>query len=197
MPSRAFEFRRARHRAFAAGPAAAHGHAGYPDRRELPHHEHFLEPARHHHRASGLPYMASAASASSCCARPSRPYPRSWTTRPASRARMLAPADPLEGLRAAGQRRSTSPTAWSRVSYHWNNFLWPLVITNSVETRPLTVGLAIFGAPESGVDWSVVTRRDASVRRTVAGRVPLVPSASSCSPSCMRGSSRLRRFRQP
>ncbi len=43
------------------------------------------------------------------------------------------------------------------VSYHWNNFLWPLVITNSVETRPLTVGLAIFGAPESGVNWSVVT----------------------------------------
>jgi sn-glycerol 3-phosphate transport system permease protein len=43
------------------------------------------------------------------------------------------------------------------VSYHWNNFLWPLVITNSVETRPLTVGLAIFGAPESGVDWSLVT----------------------------------------
>ena len=43
------------------------------------------------------------------------------------------------------------------VSYHWNNFLWPLVVTNSVETRPLTVGLAIFGAPESGVDWSVIT----------------------------------------
>jgi len=43
------------------------------------------------------------------------------------------------------------------VSYHWNNFLWPLVITNSVESRPLTVGLAIFGAPESGVEWSVIT----------------------------------------
>ncbi len=43
------------------------------------------------------------------------------------------------------------------VSYHWNNFLWPLVITNSVTTRPMTVGLAIFGAPESGVDWSIVT----------------------------------------
>ena len=43
------------------------------------------------------------------------------------------------------------------VSYHWNNFLWPLIITNSVETRPLTVGLAIFGAPESGVDWSIIT----------------------------------------
>jgi sn-glycerol 3-phosphate transport system permease protein len=43
------------------------------------------------------------------------------------------------------------------VSYHWNNFLWPLVVTNSVETRPLTVGLAVFGAPESGVDWSIIT----------------------------------------
>jgi sn-glycerol 3-phosphate transport system permease protein len=43
------------------------------------------------------------------------------------------------------------------VSTHWNNFLWPLVITNSINTRPLTVGLAIFGAPESGVDWSVIS----------------------------------------
>jgi sn-glycerol 3-phosphate transport system permease protein len=43
------------------------------------------------------------------------------------------------------------------ISYHWNNFLWPLVITNSVETRPVTVGLAIFGAPESGVNWSIIT----------------------------------------
>ena len=43
------------------------------------------------------------------------------------------------------------------ISYHWNNFLWPLVITNSVETRPLTVGLGVFGAPESGVDWPVLS----------------------------------------
>ncbi|MFP4034723.1 MAG: carbohydrate ABC transporter permease [Desulfovermiculus sp.] len=43
------------------------------------------------------------------------------------------------------------------ISHHWNNFLWPLVVTNSVSTRPLTVGLAIFGAPESGVDWSVLS----------------------------------------
>src|SRR5437773_8930649 len=42
------------------------------------------------------------------------------------------------------------------VSYHWNNFLWPLIVTNSVESRPLTVGLAVFGAPETGVDWSVI-----------------------------------------
>lgn len=43
------------------------------------------------------------------------------------------------------------------VSHHWNNFLWPLVVSNSVDTRPLTVGLGVFGAPESGVDWSVVS----------------------------------------
>ncbi len=42
------------------------------------------------------------------------------------------------------------------ISYHWNNFLWPLVVTNTEQSRPLTVGMAIFGAPESGVDWSVI-----------------------------------------
>ncbi len=43
------------------------------------------------------------------------------------------------------------------VSYHWNNFLWPVIITNSNDTRPLTVGLSIFGAPESGVNFSVIS----------------------------------------
>ena len=42
------------------------------------------------------------------------------------------------------------------VSYHWNNFLWPLIVTNSVEARPLTVGLQIFSAGDQGVDWSVI-----------------------------------------
>ncbi|ABF62188.1 binding-protein-dependent transport systems inner membrane component (plasmid) [Ruegeria sp. TM1040] len=42
------------------------------------------------------------------------------------------------------------------VSHHWNNFLWPLIITNSVETRPVTVGLSIFSAIDSGVEWSVI-----------------------------------------
>jgi sn-glycerol 3-phosphate transport system permease protein len=42
------------------------------------------------------------------------------------------------------------------VSYHWNNFLWPLIITNSVEARPLTVGLQIFSSPDQGIDWAVI-----------------------------------------
>ncbi len=43
------------------------------------------------------------------------------------------------------------------ISHHWNNFLWPLIITNSVETRPLTVGLGIFASPESGIAWSIIS----------------------------------------
>ncbi|MBO9354407.1 ABC transporter permease subunit [Bordetella petrii] len=43
------------------------------------------------------------------------------------------------------------------VSHHWNNFLWPLIITNSVESRPLTVGLQVFAATDQGIDWSVIT----------------------------------------
>lgn len=43
------------------------------------------------------------------------------------------------------------------ISSHWNNFLWPLIITNSVESRPLTVGLQVFSSTDSGVDWSIIT----------------------------------------
>lgn len=43
------------------------------------------------------------------------------------------------------------------VSFHWNNFLWPLIITNSVESRPLTVGLQVFSSVEQGVEWSTIT----------------------------------------
>jgi sn-glycerol 3-phosphate transport system permease protein len=42
------------------------------------------------------------------------------------------------------------------VSYHWNNFLWPLIVTNSVEARPLTVGLQVFSSTDQGIDWSVI-----------------------------------------
>ena len=43
------------------------------------------------------------------------------------------------------------------VSYHWNNFLWPLVVTNSVNSRPLTVGLQVFASTDQGIDWSIIT----------------------------------------
>ncbi|MBL8661628.1 MAG: carbohydrate ABC transporter permease [Candidatus Odyssella sp.] len=43
------------------------------------------------------------------------------------------------------------------VSFHWNNFLWPLIITNSVTTRPVTVGLSVFASTDQGIDWSIIT----------------------------------------
>ncbi len=43
-------------------------------------------------------------------------------------------------------------------SYQWNNFLWPLIVINSVANRPLTVGLAIFAMSyETGAQWSDVS----------------------------------------
>lgn len=43
------------------------------------------------------------------------------------------------------------------VSNHWNNFLWPLIVTSSVNTRPLTVGLSIFATTDSGINWAIIT----------------------------------------
>ena len=43
------------------------------------------------------------------------------------------------------------------ISYHWNNFLWPLIVTNTTNSRPLTVGLQVFSSTEQGVDWSIIT----------------------------------------
>jgi sn-glycerol 3-phosphate transport system permease protein len=42
------------------------------------------------------------------------------------------------------------------VSYHWNNFLWPLIVTSSVESRPVTVGLQVFSSGDQGVDWAII-----------------------------------------
>jgi sn-glycerol 3-phosphate transport system permease protein len=43
------------------------------------------------------------------------------------------------------------------VSYHWNNFLWPIIVTNTVGSRPLTVGLQVFSSTDQGIDWSIIT----------------------------------------
>lgn len=44
------------------------------------------------------------------------------------------------------------------ITYHWNEFLWPLLITSSVETRPLTVGLALLvQSSEIGAQWDLLS----------------------------------------
>lgn len=43
-------------------------------------------------------------------------------------------------------------------AFQWNNFLWPLVMTDSVEKRPLSLGLAVFAMSyETGAQWSDVS----------------------------------------
>lgn len=44
------------------------------------------------------------------------------------------------------------------VSTHWNNFLWPMIVINSPQKRPLTMGLVLFAkANDSGPMWALVT----------------------------------------
>ena len=43
------------------------------------------------------------------------------------------------------------------VSYHWNDFLWPLIVTNSPGRRVLTVGLQVFSTADQGVDWPLIS----------------------------------------
>jgi len=46
----------------------------------------------------------------------------------------------------------------SSATWHWNNFLWPLVITNSDRSRPLTAGLVRFTQlGEIGARWSLLS----------------------------------------
>jgi sn-glycerol 3-phosphate transport system permease protein len=43
------------------------------------------------------------------------------------------------------------------VTAHWNEFLWPLMVINSPENRPLTVGLATFTRGAEGAQaWGVI-----------------------------------------
>ena len=63
------------------------------------------------------------------------------------------------------------------VSYHWNNFLWPLIVTNSVESRPLTVGLQVFSSVDQGIDWSIITAATLMTSAPLLVGVPALPAA--------------------
>ncbi len=48
--------------------------------------------------------------------------------------------------------------AISSISWHWNEFLWPLIITQSDKARPLTAGLVRFTQlGEIGAQWSLLS----------------------------------------
>lgn len=42
------------------------------------------------------------------------------------------------------------------VATHWNDYLWPLIVTDSDRVRTLTIGLGMFVQHESGADWGML-----------------------------------------
>ena len=113
-----------------------------------------LGPEGHDPRASACRTWR-ARSASSCCGRRSRRVPRELDE--AARVEGCTPLQVLWKVYVPLARPTYLAYALVSVSYHWNNFLWPLIITNSVEARPVTVGLQVFSATDQGLDWSVIT----------------------------------------
>jgi sn-glycerol 3-phosphate transport system permease protein len=52
---------------------------------------------------------------------------------------------------------SFSAFAIVSVTSHWNDFLWPLMVINSPDKRPLTVGLSVFTATAEGtMAWGTI-----------------------------------------
>jgi len=50
------------------------------------------------------------------------------------------------------------------VTFHWTDFLWPLIVTNSDAARPVVVGLALLAeASESGLQWNLLAAGTAIV----------------------------------
>lgn len=44
------------------------------------------------------------------------------------------------------------------ISFHWNDFLWPVIVTQTPDNQPLTVGLTLLTQMgETGAQWSMIT----------------------------------------
>lgn len=81
--------------------------------------------------------------------------------------RDLADAAAIDGCRwdqelrhvyLATSRASLAAIVLSSLSYHWNDFLWPLVVTQSDTVRPLTAGLVRFTQMgEIGAQWGLLS----------------------------------------
>ena len=104
--------------------------------------------------AIGLPYMASAFGIF-LLRQTFKTVPRELDE--AARVEGCSPLQTLWKVYVPLARPTYIAYALVSVSYHWNNFLWPLIITNSPEARPVTVGLQVFSATDQGIDWSIIT----------------------------------------
>ena len=124
--------------------------------------------------AIGLPYMASAFGIF-LLRQTFKTVPRELDE--AARVEGCTPLQVLWKVYVPLARPTYLAYALVSVSYHWNNFLWPLIITNSVESRPVTVGLQVFSATDQGTRLVDHHGRDAADHGAAAGRVPAVSEA--------------------
>ena len=104
--------------------------------------------------AIGLPYMASAFGIF-LLRQTFKTVPRELDE--AARIEGCSPLQTLWKVYVPLARPTYLAYALVSVSYHWNNFLWPLIITDSVESRPVTVGLQVFSSTDQGIDWSIIS----------------------------------------
>ena len=104
--------------------------------------------------AIGLPYMASAFGIF-LLRQTFKTVPRELDE--AARVEGCSPLQTLWKVYVPLARPTYLAYALVSVSYHWNNFLWPLIITDSVESRPVTVGLQVFSSTDQGIDWSIIS----------------------------------------
>jgi sn-glycerol 3-phosphate transport system permease protein len=52
---------------------------------------------------------------------------------------------------------------------HWNDYLWPLIVTDTPDVRTLTIGLGMFVQQESGADWTLLMAATAFVTAPLLG----------------------------
>ena len=55
----------------------------------------------------------------------------------------------------AAKRNIIAASAVFSFLFAWNDFLWPLIVTNSTEMRPIQVGLAFFQG-QYGTFWTLL-----------------------------------------
>ena len=62
-------------------------------------------------------------------------------------------------------------TAFALISLvsHWNDYLWPLIVTDTPDVRTLTIGLGMFVQQESGADWTLLMAATAFVTAPLMG----------------------------
>ena len=62
----------------------------------------------------------------------------------------------LRSIMVPLSRAALSTFALLAAMWHWNDFFWPLIVTNQLSTRTMPLGLAVFTQGEAGTEWNLL-----------------------------------------